>query len=246
MIKALIVDDEMPARNELIFMLEETGKAEVVGEAGDVPSAIQMIKTHQADVLFLDINMPGYSGLQLAEVLKTHPNPPVIVFVTAYSNFALKAFDVNAIDYLVKPVEMDRLLVALQKVEKSKIVAKTPAATPLEHGVGVTRVTVNKGGKKHFLSSADITYIRAHDDYSYLYTDDSKFLSTTSLTSLLEQLSDYGFYRTHRGYVANLNRVQSVESQPGGTLKLTLNDPERTEIPVSRRRVAQLKQEMNI
>lgn len=244
MIKALIVDDEMPARNELIFMLEETGKAEVVGEAGDVPSAINLIKAHQADVLFLDINMPGYSGLQLAEVLKTHPNPPAIIFVTAYSNFALKAFDVNALDYLVKPVEAERLLAALDKVEKAKG-AKAPAA-PLEHGAGVTRVTVNKGGKKHFLSSADITYIRARDDYSYLYTDEAKFLSTTSLTSLLEQLEGYGFYRTHRGYVVNLNRIMSVESQTGGTLKLTLNDPDHTEIPVSRRRVAQLKQEMNI
>ena len=244
MIKALIVDDEMPARNELIFMLEETGKAEVVGEAGDVPSAINLIKTHNADVLFLDINMPGYSGLQLAEVLKTHPNPPAIVFVTAYSNFALKAFDVNAIDYLVKPVEMERLLAALEKVDKGRN-AKAPVAV-VEHGAGVTRVTVNKGGKKHFLSSADITYIRARDDYSYLYTDEAKFLSTTSLTSLLEQLEGYGFYRTHRGYVVNLNRIMSVESQTGGTLKLTLNDPDHTEIPVSRRRVAQLKQEMNI
>lgn len=244
MIKALIVDDEMPARNELIFMLEETGKAEVVGEAGDVPSAINLIKSHSADVLFLDINMPGYSGLQLAEVLKTHPNPPAIIFVTAYSNFALKAFDVNAVDYLVKPVEMERLLEALDKVDKGRGV-KTPAAA-VEHGAGVTRVTVNKGGKKHFLSSADITYIRARDDYSYLYTDEAKFLSTTSLTSLLEQLEGYGFYRTHRGYVVNLNRIMSVESQTGGTLKLTLNDPDHTEIPVSRRRVAQLKQEMNI
>lgn len=244
MIKALIVDDEMPARNELIFMLEETGKAEVVGEAGDVPSAINLIKSHSADVLFLDINMPGYSGLQLAEVLKTHPNPPAIIFVTAYSNFALKAFDVNAVDYLVKPVEMERLLEALDKVDKGRG-AKTPAAI-VEHGAGVTRVTVNKGGKKHFLSSADITYIRARDDYSYLYTDEAKFLSTTSLTSLLEQLEGYGFYRTHRGYVVNLNRIMSVESQTGGTLKLTLNDPDHTEIPVSRRRVAQLKQEMNI
>ena len=244
MIKALIVDDEMPARNELIFMLEETGKAEVVGEAGDVPSAINLIKAHQADVLFLDINMPGYSGLQLAEVLKTHPNPPAIIFVTAYSNFALKAFDVNALDYLVKPVEAERLLAALDKVEKAK--GAKASAAPLEHGAGVTRVTVNKGGKKHFLSSADITYIRARDDYSYLYTDEAKFLSTTSLTSLLEQLEGYGFYRTHRGYVVNLNRIMSVESQTGGTLKLTLNDPDHTEIPVSRRRVAQLKQEMNI
>lgn len=244
MIKALIVDDEMPARNELIFMLEETGKAEVIGEAGDVPSAISLIKAHNADVLFLDINMPGYSGLQLAEVLKTHPNPPAIVFVTAYSNFALKAFDVNAIDYLVKPVESKRLLAALEKVEKA--MGTKAQAVPLEHGAGVTRVTVNKGGKKHFLSSADITYIRARDDYSYLYTDEAKFLSTTSLTSLLEQLEGYGFYRTHRGFVVNLNRIQSVESQTGGTLKLTLNDPDHTEIPVSRRRVAQLKQEMNI
>ena len=245
MLKALIVDDEMPARNELIFMLEETGRAEVIGEAGDVPSAIKLIKSHHADVLFLDINMPGYSGLQLAEVLKSHPKPPAIVFVTAYSNFALKAFDVNAVDYLVKPVEMDRLQIALQKVEKNFGIKDAPALLQ-EHGTGMTRVTVNKSGKKHFLSSAEITYIRAHDDYSYLYTNDAKFLSTTSLTSLLEQLAEHGFFRTHRGYVVNLNRVMSVEAQTGGTLKLTLNDPENTEIPVSRRRVAELKQVMSI
>lgn len=242
MIQALIVDDEMPARSELGFMLEETGRVEVVGEASDVRSAVDLIKSKKADVIFLDINMPGFSGLQLAEVLKTHPNPPAIIFVTAYSDFALKAFEVNAVDYLLKPVDIDRLGAALDKLHKPAIAAAGAEAESQK----ATRVTVNKGGKKHFISSSIITYLMAKDDYSYIYTDEGKFLSTTSLTHLEEELAEYGFFRVHRRYIVNLNRVTSVAPQTGGTLLLTLSDEEETEIPVSRRRVATLKQEMGI
>ena len=236
MIRALIVDDEAPARSELTYELEETGLVEVVGEAANVRDAVNFIKATPIDVIFLDINMPGFSGLQLAEVLGTHTNPPAIVFVTAYSEFAVKAFEVDAVDYIVKPVDRLRLESAIAKVRKGR----TPCVDQS------TRLTVTKGGKKHFISSGEITYLMAKDDYSYIYTEDARYLSTSSLTALEEKLDSAGFYRVHRRYLVNLSRIKSVEPQAGGTLELTLEDEAATKVPVSRRRVSGLKKEMGL
>ena len=236
MIRAFIVDDEKPAREELAYLLDETGSVEVVGEAANVRDAVTLIKTIPAEVIFLDINMPGFSGLQLAEVLATHPNPPAVVFVTAYSEFAVKAFEVDAVDYILKPVDPERLKVALEKVRKGR----TPCLDLS------TRLTVTKGGKKHFISSADITYLMAKDDYSYIFAEDQRYLSTSSLTALEEKLAGAGFYRAHRRYLVNLAKVRSVEPHDGGTLELTIDDAESTKIPVSRRRVSGLKKEMGL
>lgn len=236
MIRALIVDDEAPARSELAFLLEETGQVELAGEAGNVRDAVAIIKSTAVDVIFLDINMPGFSGLQLAEVLGTHSNPPAIVFVTAYSEFAVKAFEVEAVDYIVKPVDRERLETAIAKVRRGR----TPCSDQS------TRLTVTKGGKKHFLSSMDIAYLMAKDDYSYIYTNDSRYLSTSSLTALEEKLDSAGFFRVHRRYLINLGRIRSVEPTTGGTLELTIDDDEGTKIPVSRRRVSALKRAMGL
>jgi len=236
MIRAFIVDDEKPAREELAYLLDETGLVELVGEASNVRDAVTLIKTIQAEVIFLDINMPGFSGLQLAEVLATHPNPPAVVFVTAYSEFAVKAFEVDAVDYILKPVDPERLRTALEKVRKGR----TPCLDLS------TRLTVTKGGKKHFISSADITYLMAKDDYSYIYAEGQRYLSTSSLTALEEKLAGAGFYRAHRRYLVNLAKIRSVEPQEGGTLELTIDDEEGTKIPVSRRRVSGIKKEMGL
>lgn len=236
MIRALIVDDEAPARSELAYVLEETGQVELVGEASNVRDAVAIIKSTMVDVIFLDVNMPGFSGLQLAEVLGTHSNPPAIVFVTAYSEFAVKAFEVEAADYIVKPVDRDRLEAAIAKVRRGR----TPCSDQS------TRLTVTKGGKKHFLSSMEIAYLMAKDDYSYIYTNDTRYLSTSSLTALEEKLESAGFFRVHRRYLINLTRIRSVEPTTGGTLELTIDDDEGTKIPVSRRRVSALKRAMGL
>lgn len=241
MIKAIIIDDEAPARSELAFLLEEAGGVEIVGEAANVRDAVMLIKSTTADVLFLDIHMPGFTGLQLAESLKTHPKPPAIVFVTAHSEHALRAFEVNAVDYLVKPVELDRLEVALAKVTRDRGVADTAHDT----GDG-TRVMVNKAGKKMFINTSEITFVMAKDDYSYIYTDGDRYLSTSSLTALEEKLIESGFFRIHRRYLVNLKKVRSVAPQQGGTLMLTLEDADETEVPVSRRRVAGLKKALGL
>ena len=140
MLRAIIVDDEAPARSELRFLLDETGKVDVVAEAANVREAIEKLKDLGADIMFLDVNMPGTDGLQLAEALTHLKYPPYVIFVTAYSEHAVKAFDVNATDYLVKPVETDRLNQAIAKVLQQ--------VGGQGHSSTGERIPVEKGGKK--------------------------------------------------------------------------------------------------
>ena len=238
MLKAMIVDDEAPARSELKFLLDELGQTEVVAEAASVREAIEKLKEYPCDVMFLDVNMPEATGLQLAEALQHLKFPPAVVFVTAYSEYALDAFEVDAVDYLMKPVEADRLARALDKVQ-----ARLKPA-PAAHS-SVERIPVEKGGRKVLVPIDQIRYIEAKDDYSCIYTDDDRYLSTISLAKLEQKLAPHGFFRVHRGYLVNLSMVEEIESVSGGTLLLTLNGVEE-KIPVSRRRVSSLKKALNL
>ena len=237
MLNAIICDDEAPARSELRFLLDETGQVEVVAEAANVREAIERLKDQGADVLFLDINMPGATGLQLADALNKLKYPPAVVFVPAYSEHAVKAFDVNAVDYLVKPVETERLRQAISKV-------KVYVTGHARVGQG-ERIPVEKGGKKLLIPTDRIHFIMAKDDYSYLHTDTDRYLSTVSLAQLEAKLEPYGFFRVHRRYLVNLSCVSEVEPISGGTLQLQLTGEEE-KIPVSRRRVASLKKALGI
>ena len=237
MLKAIIVDDEAPARSEPSFMLEELGQVEVAAEASNVREAIEKLKDVGADIMFLDVNMPGADGLQLAEALTHLKYPPYVVFVTAYSEHAVKAFEVNASDYLVKPVETERLRLAVNKVQQYIKAQGKPTANE--------RIPVEKGGKKLLIPTNKIHFIMAKDDYSYLHTDTDRYLSTVSLANLEAKLEPYGFFRVHRRYLVNLACVQEVDPVSGGTLLLTLAG-EDEKIPVSRRRVASLKKALGL
>ena len=154
MLRAMIVDDEAPARSELRFLLEQTGKIGSINEASSVRSAIEMLMENRVDVVFLDISMPGASGLQLAEALHRLKNPPAVVFVTAYSDHAVEAFDVDAVDYLMKPVEEARLDQAIGKV----LARVKPVA---ENKSSIERIPVEKGGRKVLIPVDQIRYIMA-------------------------------------------------------------------------------------
>ena len=236
-LRAITVDDEAPARSELKFLLDELGSVDVVAEAASVREAIEKLKEYQCDVMFLDINMPEANGLQLANALQHLRYPPAVVFVTAYSEFALDAFKVNAIDYLVKPVESDRLAQAVARVQEN--VALHAQAQHSE------RIPVEKGGKKILIAIDKIRFVMARDDYAYLQTDTDRYFSTVSLAQLEKRLDGHGFFRVHRGYLVNLAMVEGVEPVSGGTLLLTLNGVE-DKIPVSRRRVSALKKALGL
>jgi two-component system response regulator LytT len=236
MLKALVIDDEAPARSELRFLLGEAGGVEVVGEAGNATEGMQLIKAIPYDVVFLDIDMPGLSGVELAEALSGLPRPPAIIFVTAHSEHAVKAFEVAATDYLVKPVDVERLRMAIARL--------APAADA--SGARVERIPVEKAGKKLLIQVEDIYYVMAKDDYSYLHTAGERYLSTISLAQLETRLEPSGFFRVHRRYLVNLAQVREVVPMYGGTLLLTLADSEGTQVPVSRRRVPSLKKALGI
>ncbi len=237
MLQALIVDDEAPARSELSFLLEDGNLAEVAGEASSVKEAIELLKNKRCDVIFLDINMPGVTGMQFAEAIAKLKNPPFVIFVTAYSEYAADAFGVNATDYLVKPVEEERLIQAINKVLSQLSVQSKRQDQD--------RISVEKNGKKILVPTDQIHFIMAKDDYSYLHTESDRYLSTISLAQLEERLAESGFYRVHRRYLVNLACVEEVESVPGGTLLLTLKG-EQEQIPVSRRRVSALKKVLGL
>ena len=239
MLRAMIVDDEAPARSELRFLLEQTGKISTISEASSVRSAIEMLMETRVDVVFLDISMPGASGLQLAEALHKLKNPPAIVFVTAYSDHAVEAFDVDAVDYLMKPVEEARLDRAIEKVlTRVKPMPETKTTS-------IERIPVEKGGRKVLIPVDQIRFIMAKDDYSCIFTEDDRYLSTTSLAQFESKLSDFGFFRVHRRYIVNLSNVEDVETAASGAIQLGVNGVEER-IPVSRRRVVPLKKALNL
>lgn len=238
MLRAMIVDDEAPARSELRFLLEQTGKIASIAEASSVRTAIEMLMENRVDVVFLDISMPGASGLQLAEALHKLKNPPSIVFVTAYSDHAVEAFDVDAVDYLLKPVEEARLDQAIEKV-----LARTKPQT--ESKVTIERIPVEKGGRKVLIPVDQIRYIMAKDDYSCIFTDDDRFLSAASLAQFEAKLCDFGFFRVHRRYIVNLACVEDVETIPSGAIQLGITGME-DRVPVSRRRVVPLKKALSL
>ena len=244
MLRAMIVDDEAPARSELRFLLEQTGKIGSIIEASSVRSAIEMLMEARVDVVFLDISMPGASGLQLAEALYKLKNPPAIVFVTAYSDHAVEAFDVDAVDYLMKPVEEARLDRAIGKgIARAKPVAtaEPTSAKP----TNIERIPVEKGGRKVLIPVDQIRFIMAKDDYSCIFTEDDRYLSTTSLAQFEFKLGEFGFFRVHRRYIVNLANVEDVETVPSGAIQLGVNGVDER-IPVSRRRVVPLKKALNL
>lgn len=239
MLNAMIVDDEAPARSELRYLLEETGRVEGIVEASSAREAIERLMEARPDVLFLDISMPKTSGMQLAEALHRLKNPPAVVFVTAFSEYALEAFDVDATDYLMKPVETERLRQALDKVQARMKPQANGRST-------VERIPVEKGGRKVLVPVDQIRYIEAKDDYSCIYTDADRYLSTISLAQLENKLSPHGFFRVHRGYIVNLEYVEDVEVVSSGILQLGINGIEGKKISVSRRRVVQLKRALGL
>ena len=224
--RAMIVDDEAPARSDLIV------------EATSAREAVEKLMEVRVDVMFLDISMPKTNGMQLAEALHKLKNPPQVVFVTAYSEYALDAFGVDATDYLMKPVETDRLAQALDKIVEH--------IKPLNLPVSVERIPVVKSGSKVLVPIDQIRFIEAKDDYSCIYTESDRFLSTISLQKLEDRLVEHGFFRIHRSYIVNLEYVADVEVISAGILQLTIQGFEDKHISVSRRRVVALKRALGI
>jgi two-component system, LytTR family, response regulator LytT len=243
-LRLLAVDDERPALEDLVRMLKDSRGVESVESATSAEEALLVLGGAEAfDGLFLDVRMPGLDGLELARVLRRFGRPPALVFVSAHDDFAVAAFELAALDYLVKPVSRRRLDEAIDRVARA--VAEPAGATPgpdaLDHDV--LPVDAPRGGTRLLPRSA-ILYLQAHGDYVRVASDEGRFLLRARLAELEERWADHGFLRVHRGFVVNLRRAVEVRPRLNGTAVVVMSDG--AEIPVARRQVADLRRKLSV
>ena len=220
MIRALLVDDEAPARSELRYLLATHPEVEVVGEAATAVEALKLASAVPYDVVFIDIEMPGLSGLDAARLVHGRAGAPQLVFVTAHEQYAIEAFAVEALDYLLKPVDPERLAQVVRRL------GKRPAPAPVE------KIPVVRGGETVLLDWDDVHYAQADGDYSRVHTYDRSYLCTRSLRELEETLPVDRFVRIHRSYLLNLERLARVELDARENRIAILTEGSR--LPVSR------------
>jgi len=246
MIKAVIIDDERLARNELKKLLQDFPEIEVVAEAANANEGIEKIDSLNPDLIFLDIQMPGKTGFDMLAELDKAPD---VIFTTAYDDYALKAFEVNALDYLLKPVEPKRLADAIHKLQMEEgkdreIIAdeEIPVNRSLLHEHD--QVFVKDGERCWFVKLSDIRLFESVGNYAKVYFGANKPLILKSLNALEERLDEKVFFRANRKHIVNLRLIEKIEPYFNGGLLLELKGGEKIE--VSRRQTVKFKEMMSL
>lgn len=235
--KALIIDDERLARKELAGLLEKHDGIQVVGEAANAEEAELRIAELKPDLLFLDINMPGRDGFQLLETLE---QVPYVIFVTAYDEHALRAFEVNALDYLMKPIDPNRLEAAISKLPKAK-----DGELPDREVLGLEdQIFLKDGDKCWFVALKDIRLFESEGNYVRVKFNDQKPLVLRSLNKLEEKLDPHVFFRANRKHIVNLRYVEKIDPWFSGGLNVKMRTGE--EVEVSRRQASRFKELMSL
>ena len=242
--KAIIIDDERLARNELKKLLSEYPEIEIVAEAANAAEGIQRIEELQPDLIFLDIQMPGKTGFEMLAELDRAPH---VIFTTAYDEYALRAFEVNALDYLLKPIEPKRLSDAIQKLEHIEEKEGEGSEIPsMPRGAlgEFDQVFVKDGERCWFVKLTDIRLFESVGNYAKVFFGPNKPLILKSLNALEERLDDHIFFRANRKHIVNLRMIEKVEPYFNGGLLLEIKGGEKIE--VSRRQAVKFKEMMSL
>lgn len=241
-LSVLAVDDEPPALDELVHLLSSQPLVARVAAASDAVQALRLLQERPLDALFLDISMPGLSGIELGELLARMAAPPELVYVTAFQEHAVSAFAVGAVDYLLKPVRPERLAAALDRVAR-RWSAGTAARDRPEEPDDLAALPVDLDGRTLFVHCEDVRYAEAHGDYVRLHTAYGAYQLRLALTTLAARWESAGFVRVHRAYLVPLRHVRELRDDPlGGLLvRVELSPGTARDLPVSRRHARALK-----
>jgi DNA-binding LytR/AlgR family response regulator len=228
-LRVLVIDDERPALDELAYLLRDDDRVADVLTSDSATDALRTLREQEVDCVFLDIQMPGLTGLELAQVLSRFRSPPPVVFVTAHEGHAVEAFDLEAVDYVLKPVRADRLAEAVRRV----VHGGDRAAT----GDPGAQIPVERAGVTRFIDRDDVAYVEAHGDYARLHTSNDSYLIRTPLSTLEEEWGPAGFVRIHRSLLVALAHVGEVRMDAGRCTVMVGG----TELGVSRRHTRELR-----
>jgi len=246
--KTIIVEDEKPARDLLKAYLADKPELEIAGEFDNGFSGLKAINEMKPDVVFLDVQMPKLTGFEMLEVLEHHPE---IIFTTAYDQYAIRAFEQNAVDYLLKPFSRERFSEAVGKL-KARLENKTEEKEEQTQKLRITlaegedklhRVVIKKSGKIHVVSTASIHFLEAQDDYVMIYTDEGKYLKQQTMKYFEQHLDSSQFVRVHRSYIANISSIERIEPYEKTNYILILKDGNK--VPVSRNGMQTLKENLD-
>lgn len=230
-IRALVVDDEPLARDELVFLLEQLDVT-VVGQAPDAPSALATVDEAKPDVIFVDLRMPGPDGLALAEAVLKRRESLSVVVVSAHDDGAIRAYDAGVVDYLLKPVRLERLAKAVERVRERG----TPAAEePL------TRLAVRRRGTLVVVQVDEVIYFEVKDELVWAVTEADRFALDLTLSAVQKRVPEGAFFRSHRGTLVRLDRIRGIEPAGAGTYELHLDHPDAPKVPLARERARLLK-----
>jgi two-component system response regulator LytT len=254
-LKAVVVDDEQLAREELCYLLDEVGGVEVVAQAGNGLDALEAIGRAGPDLVFLDVQMPGLTGFEVARRLLDREPPVTVVFVTAFDQHAIEAFEVNAVDYLLKPIEAGRLEAAVQRARRRVLPAAPPANDQLERLVQLfenrrprpDQVAVRVGERFLLVQAEDIIYASMADDSINIVTGQvSGTSSYRTLDELQARLDPALFWRVHRSHLVNINKIKEIVPWFSRNFILRMRDAKGTEIPVSRAQTRRLREYLKL
>lgn len=231
MLKAIVIEDEAHAREELKFLLNETKKFEIIGEAERIHEALWLIQERQPDVVFLDIELAQGTGIELAKQFTNFKSKPLIVFVTAYDEYAIEAFELDAIDYLLKPISEKRLYKTINKLEKMSINKLDNSLNNNRSSKQFKNILVEDAGRMILIKPKDIYYVGTENRKVFIKTKEQRYPVDSLLYQVKEKLNN-DFIQVHRGNIVNLTKVSAIEPWFNGAYNLLLKDGSR--VPVSR------------
>lgn len=244
-IKAIIIDDEELARELIKNYLKENEEIEIIKECENGFDGAKAISELKPDLIFLDIQMPKINGFEMLEIVD---NPPEIIFITAHNEFAIRAFEMNAIDYLLKPYSKDRLMTAVEKA-REKIRSKTSMSSTIQQLIQqplsehLERIVVKSGTKIKVIPVEKIIYLEAQDDYVMLYTDEGKHLKQGTMKYFEDHLDASNYIRVHRSYIVRIDQV--IQLEPYSKENFVLKLKNGTSLKVSRHGLKNLKEKFN-
>ncbi|MFJ5769168.1 LytR/AlgR family response regulator transcription factor [Psychrobacillus sp. NPDC093180] len=240
MLKAFIVEDEPLARDELKYLLMESKQIEIVGEAGSLVDAVKHISRQKPDLVFLDIDLDGDNGLDLAKQLLMLNPTPAIVFATAYDEYALQAFELNAIDYILKPFDEDRIRQTLEKIiQIAKIGTQKITITPSLKKASTDKIAVLVDERIVLLENDSIIYLESFEGKCKIKTMTDEYLVSDSLVVIEKKLQHPQFMRVHRSFIVNLDHIVEIHPWFNSTYNLVLKD--KSKVPVSRTYIKEFK-----
>ena len=242
--KVIIVEDEVLAQQELNWLIKEHSQMEIVGTFDDGMDVLKYLQHHQVDAIFLDINIPSLDGVLLAQNISKFAHKPFIVFITAWKEHAVEAFELEAFDYILKPYQESRIIGMLQKLEAAYQQQNAPVSGTTTNREALT-INLVKDERIIVTDINDIYYAEAHEKMTFVYTRREAYVMSMNITEFCHRLPESHFFRCHRSYCVNLSKIREIEPWFNNTYILRLRDLD-FQVPVSRSKVKEFRQLMRL